>query len=262
LNSLSDETENVDQMNAGDIETIKSAVSIPILASEKTFAHQGYLAIPNNPKGLIVFAHGNASGRNSSRNSYVAESLNRDGLATLLVDLLTPEEDETDIIMEKQREVIPNFVLNKFNIKLLASRLVSITEWVIQNPSTRDLLIGYFGESTGTAAALLAAATSSNTSNHVAAIVSRSGRPDLVATCDLRLITIPTLFVVGGSDCEVINWNEKALGDIGSEKKKMVIVAKATHLFEEPESLQEVARLGSGWFRCFFQIEAHKNPQQ
>lgn len=248
-------------MNAGDIETIKSAVSIPILASEKTFAHQGYLAIPNNPKGLIVC--GNASGRNSPRNSYVAESLNRDGLATLLVDLLTPEEDETDIIMEKQREVIPSFVLNKFNIKLLASRLVSITEWVIQNPSTRDLLIGYFGESTGTAAALLAAATSFNTSNHVAAIVSRSGRPDLVTSRDLRLITIPTLFVVGGSDCaEVISWNKKALGDIGSEKKKMVTVAKATHLFEEPGALQEVARLGSGWFRCFFQIEAHKNPRQ
>jgi len=188
----------------------------------------------------------------------VAEMLNRDGLATLLVDLLTPEEEESDTIMEKQRDKISGFLLNKFNIRLLASRLVSITEWVTRNPNTRGLLLGYFGASTGTAAALIATATSS-VSNFVAAIVSRSGRPDLVHRNDLNQVRIPTLFIVGSNDfSEVIDWNRNALRDIASEKKKMAIVANASHLFEEPGTLEEVAKLASGWFRCFFQIEDHK----
>ena len=124
--------------------------------------------------------------------------------------------------------------------------------------SPKGLLLGYFGASTGTAAPLIATATDS-LSNLVTAIVSRSGRPDLVERNDLKQIRIPTLFVVGGNDySEVIDWNKKALRDIASEKKKIVIVANATHLFEEPGALEEVAKLASGWFRCFFQIEDHK----
>lgn len=245
-------------MEEGSTVLAKESVYIPILNSGGPLTQQGDLTIPNKPKGIILFAHGSGSGRNSPRNRFVADTLNRDGLATLLVDLLTPEEEGSDIILEKQRDRIPGFVLNKFNIKLLASRLVSITEWITRNSSTKGLLLGYFGASTGTAAALIATASGS-LSNLVTAIVSRSGRPDLVERNDLKQIRIPTLFVVGGNDySEVIDWNKKALRDIASEKKKIVIVANATHLFEEPGALEEVAKLASGWFRCFFQIEDHK----
>src|SRR6476660_8695760 len=117
-------------MEEGSTELVKESVYIPILNSGGPLTQQGDLTIPNKPKGIILFAHGSGSGRNSPRNRFVADTLNRDGLATLLVDLLTPEEEGSDIILEKQRDRIPGFVLNKFNIKLLASRLVSITEWI------------------------------------------------------------------------------------------------------------------------------------
>ena len=243
-------------MEEASTELVKGSVYIPISSSGKSITQQGDLSVPSKPKGIILFAHGSGSGRNSPRNKFVAEMLNRDGLATLLVDLLTPEEEESDTIMEKQRDKISGFLLNKFNIRLLASRLFSITEWVTRNPNTRGLLLGYFGASTGTAG--IATATSS-VSNFVAAIVSRSGRPDLVQRNDLNQVRIPTLFIVGSNDfSEVIDWNRNALRDIASEKKKMAIVANASHLFEEPGALEEVAKLASGWFRCFFQIEDHK----
>jgi len=245
-------------MEEASTELVKGSVYIPISSLGKSITQQGDLTVPSKPKGIILFAHGSGSGRNSPRNKFVAEMLNRDGLATLLVDLLTPEEEESDTIMEKQRDKISSFLLNKFNIRLLAIRLVSITEWVTRNPNTRGLLLGYFGASIDTAAALIATATSS-VSNFVAAIVSRSGRPDLVQRNDLNQVRIPTLFIVGSNDfSEVIDWNRNALRDIASEKKKMVIVANASHLFEEPGTLEEVAKLASGWFRCFFQIEDHK----
>ena len=223
---------------------VKGSVYIPISSLGKSIMLQGDLTVPSRPKGIILFAHGSGSGRNSPRNN--------------LVDLLTPEEEESDTIMENQRDKISGLLLNKFNIRLLASRLVPITEWVSRNSNTRGLLLGYFGASTGTAAALIATATSS-VSNFVAAIVSRSGRPDLVQRNDLNQVRIPTLFIVGSNDfSEVIDWNRNALRDIASEKKKMAIVANASHLFEEPGKLEEVAKLASRWFRCFFQIEDHK----
>ena len=238
-----------------------SSISIPVSESStsKSIILQGDLTIPKDAKGIVLFAHGSGSSRHSPRNNYVAEALNNDGLATLLADLLTPEEEEADVRIQKIQCKIPGLVLNKFNIKLLASRLFAITDWVLQNSNTQFLTLGYFGASTGSAAALVAAA-STQYQEIVAALVSRSGRPDLAGVDYLRLVKAPTLFIVGGNDYkQVIDWNKNALKDLGSEKKKLVAVPNASHLFEEPGTLEEVARVASGWFRCYFQIKQHSN---
>jgi putative phosphoribosyl transferase len=239
----------------------KSSVSIPVSESltSKSIILQGNLTIPKDAKGIVLFAHGSGSSRQSPRNNYVAEALNNDGLATLLADLLTPEEEEADVRIQKIQCKIPGLVLNKFNIKLLASRLIAIIDWVLQNSDTQNLTLGYFGASTGAAAALVAAAATQY-QEIVAALVSRSGRPDLAGVDYLRLVKAPTLFIVGGNDFkQVIDWNRNALKDLGSEKKKLVVVPNASHLFEEPGTLEEVARVASGWFRCYFQIKQHSN---
>ena len=238
-----------------------SSISIPVSESStsKSIILQGNLTIPKVAKGIVLFAHGSGSSRHSPRNYYVAEALNNDGLATLLTDLLTPEEEEADVIIQKIKCKIPGLVLNKFNIKLLANRLIAITDWVLQNSDTQNLTLGYFGASTGAAAALVAAA-STQYQEIVAALVSRSGRPDLAGVDYLRLVKAPTLFIVGGNDYkQVIDWNKNALKDVGSEKKKLVVVPNANHLFEEAGTLEEVARVASGWFRCYFQIKQHSN---
>jgi putative phosphoribosyl transferase len=239
----------------------KSSVSIPVSESStsKSIILQGDLTIPKDAKGIVLFAHGSGSSRHSPRNNYIAEALNNDGLATLLADLLTQEEEETDVRIQKVRCKIPGLVLNKFNIKLLASRLFAITDWVLQNSNTQFLTLGYFGASTGGAAALVAAAATQY-QEIVAALVSRSGRPDLAGVDHLRLVKAPTLFIVGGNDYkQVIDWNKNAVKDLGSEKKKLVVVPNASHLFEESGTLEEVARVASGWFRCYFQIKQHSN---
>ena len=239
----------------------KSSVSIPVSESptSESIILQGNLTIPKDAKGIVLFAHGSGSSRHSPRNNYVAEALNNDGLATLLADLLTQEEEEADVRIQKIQCKIPGLVLNKFNIKLLASRLIPITDWVLQNSDTQNLTLGYFGASTGAAAALVAAAATQY-QEIVAALVSRSGRPDLAGVDYLRLVKAPTLFIVGGNDYkQVIDWNKNALKDLGSEKKKLVVVPNASHLFEEPGTLEEVARVASGWFRCYFQIKQHSN---
>ncbi len=239
----------------------KSLVSIPVSESSTSglIILKGDLAIPKDAKGIVLFAHGSGSSRHSPRNNYVAESLNNDGLATLLADLLTPEEEQADVRIQKIQCKIPGLVLNKFSIKLLASRLIAITDWVLQNPDTKHLTLGYFGASTGAAAALVAAAATQY-QEIVAALVSRSGRPDLAGADHLGIVKAPTLFIVGGNDHkQVIDWNKNALKDLGSERKKLVVVPNATHLFEEPGTLEEVARVASGWFRCYFQIKQHSN---
>ncbi len=239
----------------------KSSVSILVSESptSESIILQGNLTIPKDAKGIVLFAHGSGSSRHSPRNNYVAEALNNDGLATLLADLLTPEEEEADVKIQKIQCKIPGLVLNKFNIKLLASRLIAITDWVLQISDTQNLTLGYFGASTGAAAALVAAAATQY-QEIVAALVSRSGRPDLAGVDYLRLVKAPTLFIVGGNDYkQVIDWNKNALKDLGSEKKKLVVVPNASHLFEEPGTLEEVARVASGWFRCYFQIKQHSN---
>jgi len=194
---------------------------------------EGNLVIPDHATGIVIFAHGSGSSRHSPRNRYVAEVLQQAGLATLLIDLLTLEEEEIDLRTRHLR----------FDIGLLASRLVGATDWLTQNPDTRHLKVGYFGASTGGGAALVAAAERPEA---VQAIVSRGGRPDLAGSA-LPHVKAPTLLIVGGYDTPVIAMNEDALAKLRSPKR-LEIVPKATHLFEEPGKLAAVAQLASEWF--------------
>jgi putative phosphoribosyl transferase len=194
---------------------------------------EGNLAIPEGAQGMVLFAHGSGSGRHSPRNRYVADVLREAGLATLLVDLLTPEEEEVDLQTRHLR----------FDIELLADRLSGATDWLAQHPKTQDLPVGYFGASTGAGAALVAAAEHPEA---VGAVVSRGGRPDLAGEL-LSRVAAPTLLIVGGEDEPVIGMNREALAQLRSEKE-IEIVPGATHLFEEPGKLGEVARLAADWF--------------
>jgi dienelactone hydrolase len=194
---------------------------------------EGNLGVPEGARSVVLFAHGSGSGRHSPRNRYVARVLQRAGLATLLIDLLTPEEEEVDLRTGHLR----------FDIGLLAERLAGATDWLMKNPNTSNLRIGYFGASTGAGAALVAAAERPEA---VGAIVSRGGRPDLAGDA-LPLVKVPTLLIVGGNDVPVIGMNEEALGQLRAEKE-LKIVPGATHLFEEPGALDEVARLAADWF--------------
>ena len=194
---------------------------------------EGNLVIPNGATGTVLFAHGSGSSRHSPRNRYVAGVLQQAGLATLLIDLLTAEEEEIDLRTRHLR----------FDIGLLASRLVGATDWLQQNPDTCDLKVGYFGASTGAGAALVAAAERPEA---VQAIVSRGGRPDLAGSA-LPHVKAPTLLIVGGYDTLVIAMNEDALAQLHSVKR-LEIIPRATHLFEEPGKLAAVAQLASEWF--------------
>src|SRR5215212_6445628 len=243
-------------------------VRIPAAGNEKepTAILEGNLTLPNNniTKGIVIFAHGSGSSRHSPRNQFVSQALNNDGLATLLVDLLTPEEEETDIRMQKIQCQVPGLILNKFNIKLLSRRLVTIIDWILSTTIIKNvenhnnIIIGIFGASTGAAAALIAAAQRPDI---VTAVVSRSGRPDLADLQSQQKVKAPTLFIIGGNDDKrVIDLNNKALTQlVNAQKKKVITVPGATHLFEEPGALEEVARLASGWFRCYFLIKQHNN---
>ena len=193
----------------------------------------GNLTIPENAIALVLFAHGSGSSRHSPRNQFVARTLNGAGLGTLLFDLLTPEEEALDIHTREHR----------FNISLLAERLVHATKWACQQEETRDLRIGYFGSSTGGAAALVAAA---EIPQDIGAVVSRGGRPDLAGDA-LPRVQAPTLLIVGGNDDVVIELNEMARDQMRCEVK-LEIIPGATHLFEEPGALEQVAKLASDWF--------------
>jgi putative phosphoribosyl transferase len=193
----------------------------------------GNLCVPEEAGGVVLFAHGSGSGRHSPRNRHVARVLGEAGLATLLIDLLTPDEEEADRESGHLR----------FDVGLLARRLAGATHWLRQNPDTRDLPVGYFGASTGAGAALIAAA---ERPREVGAVVSRGGRPDLAGDT-LPLVEAPTLLIVGSDDEPVIRMNEEALGRLRAEKR-LEIVPGAGHLFEEPGTLEEVARLAAGWF--------------
>jgi len=193
----------------------------------------GNLTIPENAAALVLFAHGSGSSRHSPRNQFVARTLNRSGLGTLLFDLLTPEEEALDLYTREHR----------FNIGLLAERLVQATNWATQQEQTRDLRIGYFGSSTGGAAALVAAA---QLSQGIGAVVSRGGRPDLAGDA-LPKVHAPTLLIVGGNDDIVIELNEMARDQMRCEAK-LVIIPGATHLFEEQGALEQVAKFASDWF--------------
>jgi dienelactone hydrolase len=193
----------------------------------------GNLNIPKDANALVLFAHGSGSSRHSPRNQFVARTLNEAGLATLLFDLLTPEEEAIDM---RTRE-------HRFNIHLLAERLVHATKWAKQQEPTSNLRAGYFGSSTGGAAALVAAV---DAKQDAGAVVSRGGRPDL-ADKALPKVQAPTLLIVGGNDDIVIELNEQARDRMHCEVK-LEIIPGATHLFEEPGALEKVAQLASDWF--------------
>jgi putative phosphoribosyl transferase len=193
----------------------------------------GFLTIPSDAKGVVLFAHGSGSTRFSPRNKHVARFLNEGNIATLLFDLLTPKEEEIDNITRELR----------FNIPFLAERLMRATEWMATYPDAHHLTIGYFGASTGAAAALIAAA---ELGTQIRAVVSRGGRPDLAGHA-LPRVQSPTLLIVGGDDYGVIELNQQAFALL-SCKKKFEIVPGATHLFEEPGALEEVSRMATLWF--------------
>lgn len=194
----------------------------------------GDVAIPEHAKGFVMFAHGSGSSRLSPRNRHVADILNGSGLATLLIDLLTVQEARVD------RQTMEF----RFNIGLLAERLMGLTDWQRVHPDLSHLPLAYFGASTGSAAALIAAA---GRPQHVRAVVSRGGRPDLAAS-SLPHVQAPTLLIVGGEDATVIELNQQAFGILQCEKK-VVIVPGATHLFEEAGALEQVEHLAAEWYR-------------
>lgn len=194
----------------------------------------GNLVLPEGTSGLVLFAHGSGSSRHSPRNRYVAQVLQAGGIGTLLFDLLTRQEEAVDQYTAELR----------FDIGLLAERLIDATRWVMRQPEMQGLKIGYFGASTGAAAALVAAAKLPET---IAAVVSRGGRPDLAEEA-FDTVRAPTLLIVGGDDEPVIGMNQRALARLRCPEKKLVIVPGATHLFEEPGKLEEVARIAAEWF--------------
>jgi pimeloyl-ACP methyl ester carboxylesterase len=207
------------------------ATDIRIVRIESGSARlEGMLENGAGEKGVVLFAHGSGSSRHSPRNNYVAGVLRREGLATLLIDLLTPAEDH-----DYER---------RFDIALLVERLHAALHWLRADDATRRLPVGLFGASTGAAAALqLAAAAPSQ----VAAVVSRGGRPDLAGASSLARVKAPTLLIVGGDDTEVLALNEAAFAHLACPKA-LEVVPGATHLFEEPGTLEAVARLAAGWF--------------
>lgn len=203
-----------------------STVQIPADSVEL----DGELIVPPSAKGVVLFAHGSGSSRLSPRNTYVAKVLQQHSIGTLLFDLLTREEDQ-DYEM-------------RFDIALLTRRLLAATAWLQSNPNTQTLHLGYFGASTGAAAALQAAA---KMGNKIAAVVSRGGRPDLAGEVALRRVTTPTLLLVGGADYEVIALNRQAYALMSCEKE-LTLIPGATHLFEEPGTLQQAAHSAADWF--------------
>ncbi len=195
---------------------------------------EGALALPEHGQGLVVFAHGSGSSRFSPRNNVVARILRQAGIGTLLMDLLTQQEDAV--------------YATRFDIDLLTDRLLLATHWLHEQLDTQQLAIGYFGASTGAAAALKAAAVLGSS---IAAVVSRGGRPDLAEEA-LARVQSPTLLIVGGNDDVVLQLNREAFAKLAG-KKELVIVPGATHLFEEPGALEEVARLATQWFKRYLQ---------
>ena len=199
---------------------------------------EGDLTVPLGARAVVLFAHGSGSSRYSSRNQFVANILNNKGIATFLVDLLSQQEKRKD---EETKHV-------RYNIELLAERFAAVTNWLAQQPETKDFKIGYFGSSTGAAAALIAAARL----NAAKAIVTRAGRPDLADESVLHQVKAPTLFIVGGNDKPVIPMNKRALESLSNtEAKEMAIIPGATHLFEETGKIEEVTQLAAEWFECY-----------
>ncbi len=195
---------------------------------------EGILTIPENARGIVIFSHGSGSSRHSPRNRYVADVLNRRDVATLLIDLLSKEEEVAEADTRHLR----------FNIPMLADRLITIADWVMRYAQTRKLKVGYFGSSTGGAAAIMAAAMRPE---NIGAVISRGGRPDLAETY-LPFVEAPTLLIVGEKDTQVLEFNQDALKHLNAYSK-LNIIPEATHLFEESGTLEEVSFLAADWFK-------------
>jgi putative phosphoribosyl transferase len=206
---------------------------VPVVVPVESFHLDGDWSVPTAAKGAVLFAHGSGSSRHSPRNRYVADVLNEGGLATLLIDLLTADEQEVDLQTAQLR----------FDIPFLARRLETITKWLARTPEMRDLKLGHFGASTGAAAALCAAA---ELPRLVSAVVSRGGRPDLAGAA-LARVEAPSLLIVGGADPVVLDLNRKALALLRCEKQ-LRIIPGASHLFEEPGALKRVSVMARDWF--------------
>jgi putative phosphoribosyl transferase len=224
-------------MKADEIPIEHTSASVPVAE----VVLQGDLSMPSAPKGVVLFAHGSGSSRHSPRNRYVAEVLNEHSLGTLLIDLLTADEEQEDKVTGHLR----------FDIDLLTRRLVAITDWLVNPPKGRGHRIGLFGASTGAAAALMTAAQRPNT---VKAVVSRGGRPDLAGS-EASLVRAPTLLIVGGKDTAVIQMNRDAIA-LMKCTVELKIIPGATHLFEERGALAQVASLAADWFTTHLDDES------
>jgi pimeloyl-ACP methyl ester carboxylesterase len=205
------------------------------------------ISLPDHARGLVLFAHGSGSSRHSPRNRHVAGVLNRGAIGTVLIDLLTPDEEAIDVETAELR----------FDIPFLGRRLVGITDWMGEQPGLNQLELGYFGASTGAAAALVAAADRPRIAR---AVVSRGGRPDLAGAA-LKGVLAPTLFIVGGDDAAVLDLNRSAMAKLPRQTKhKLEVVEGASHLFEEPGALDQVAALARDWFRDYLGLGLQNTP--
>ena len=212
--------------------------------------------VPNNPIGIVIFAHGSGSTKNSHRNQLVSKKLNNSNIATLLFDLLAVEEQEYDTKLEKMGVKVPGAILNKFNILLLTKRLAMVTEWVGDNPSTEKLRLGYFASSTGAAAALVSASRF-----NIVSIVIRSGRTDLIENRILDKIVSSCLFVVGSKEKLLIRVGNETLRKLtNSREKKLKIIKGASHLFEEEGSMEEFSEIATQWIVQNFILASSSAP--
>ena len=209
---------------------------------------EGNMIIPDNPIGLIIFVHGSGSSKNSHRNQLISNSFNENNIATLLFDLLTEEEQESDRQLENIVYKIPGAILNKFNISLLWDRLTMVTDWIINYGSVSNLKIGYFASSTGGAAALIASAK-----KPVKSIIIRSGRTDLVDNNMLGQIISPCLFIVGSKEKSLVDISKHTMKKLrNAEEKELCIIKNASHLFEEEGSMKEVVEIATPWIKRHF----------
>ena len=230
-------------------------IKFPNPNSNSAMYIEGNLVIPDNPIGIVVFAHGSGSSKSSKRNQLISEKLNKSNIATLLFDLLSDEEQNFDTQLEKMSLKIPGAILNKFNISLLTKRLSMVTNWVRSNPSTRKLPIGYFASSTGGAAALMSASI-----YNIVSIVIRSGRTDLIENKFLEHIESSCLFIVGSKENSLVKISKETIKKMtNSKEKKLCIIKGASHLFEDERSIQEVGEIATHWLKRNFIQDIHSD---
>jgi putative phosphoribosyl transferase len=230
-------------------------VRFPINNSNSNSFIEGHLTIPENPIGIVVFAHGSGSSKNSKRNQLVSEKLNKNNITTLLFDLLSDEEQAFDLQLEKMTSKIPGSVLNKFNISLLTKRLSIATDWVLSNPNTEKLQLSYFASSTGGAAALMVGCR-----YNIVSIVIRSGRTDFVENQFLDQIVSPCLFVVGSKEKTLVKSSKETIKKMRNcKEKKLSIIEGASHLFEEEGTMRAVAEVAAQWLTRHFILYASRN---